>query len=95
MFLLGWAGVEVRPFFIGIILMSITLIGDQIPSFPESFARRLQDFDKDLHVMWHKSPFSKKPETFSNVLKIEFASNVIDSFASIEIVVWSELTKST
>lgn len=41
--------------------MSIQLIGDQIPSFPESFARRLQDFDKDLHVMWHKSPFSKKP----------------------------------
>lgn len=36
--------------------MSIILLGEQTPTFPEEFQRRLQSFDKDLLLMWHKPP---------------------------------------
>lgn len=39
----------------------IEVIGEQIPSVPEDFQRRLNAFDPDLYVVWHKSPFTKKP----------------------------------
>jgi hypothetical protein len=39
----------------------IQVIGDQTPSVPEDFQRRLQQFDRDLIVCWHKSPFSRQP----------------------------------
>ncbi len=39
--------------------MSITLIGEQTPSFPTSFNGRLQRFDPDLLVAWHKPPTNK------------------------------------
>lgn len=41
--------------------MSVILVGEQIPSVPEEFQRRLAAFDKDLYVVWHKSPYSKQP----------------------------------
>lgn len=34
----------------------IEVLGDQTPSFPEDFNRRLQAFDKDLLVAWHLPP---------------------------------------
>jgi hypothetical protein len=37
----------------------IQLLGEQIPSVPESFQRRLSEFDRDLYVCWHKSPFTR------------------------------------
>ena len=40
---------------------SIVVVGDPSPSFPEDFNRRLQAFDKDLWITWHKSPASRKP----------------------------------
>jgi len=41
--------------------MSVVLVGEQIPSVPVDFQRRLAAFDKDLYVVWHKSPYSKQP----------------------------------
>ena len=41
-------------------VMSVMLLGDQIPSVPESFQRSLTAFDKDLYVVWHKSPHTKQ-----------------------------------
>lgn len=34
----------------------VEVLGDQTPSFPEEFNRRLQAFDKDLIVVWHLPP---------------------------------------
>lgn len=39
----------------------ILVCGETTPSFPEDFNRRLQQFDKDLVLRWHKPPFSQKP----------------------------------
>lgn len=39
----------------------IEVLGDSTPSFPEDFNRKLQNFDPDLWITWHVSPFSKKP----------------------------------
>lgn len=40
---------------------AVEVIGDSTPSFPEDFNRSLQNFDRDLWVTWHRSPYSKKP----------------------------------
>ena len=40
---------------------SVISCGESTPSFPEDFNRRLQSFDRDLWITWHKSPFSNKP----------------------------------
>lgn len=37
----------------------IQILGDGTPTFPEEFQRRLQAFDRDLLVAWHKPPTSK------------------------------------
>lgn len=42
-------------------MSTIAIIGDSMPSLPTEFQRRLTAFDKDLIVVWHKSPYSKKP----------------------------------
>ena len=36
--------------------MSVILLGEQNPTFPDDFQRRLQDFDKDLLIVWHRPP---------------------------------------
>lgn len=36
--------------------MSIFLLGDQTPTFPETFQRKLQLFDPDLLITWHRPP---------------------------------------
>lgn len=36
-------------------------MGDSIPSVPEEFQKRLQKFDPDLYIVWHKSPVTKQP----------------------------------
>lgn len=41
--------------------MTIHVVGDQIPSVPTDFQRRLSKFDSDLYVVWHKSPFTRQP----------------------------------
>lgn len=41
-------------------MSAIQVVGDQIPSFPEDFNRRLQNIDPDLYVTWHQPPFSNK-----------------------------------
>ncbi len=43
--------------------MAIVLVGDETPSFPEDFARRLRAFDPDLLLWWYKPPHwpRKKP----------------------------------
>lgn len=38
----------------------IQLMGDQTPSYPEDFQRRLQAFDQDLYLSWHQPP-TRKP----------------------------------
>jgi hypothetical protein len=37
-------------------MSSIVVLGDQTPTFPEDFQRRLQQFDKDLLITWHRPP---------------------------------------
>src|SRR5450631_4599787 len=37
----------------------IEVLGDPTPSFPEDFNRKLQEFDRDLLVMWHLPPHLK------------------------------------
>lgn len=34
----------------------IMVLGEQTPSFPEDFQRKLQAFDKDLLLSWHRPP---------------------------------------
>jgi hypothetical protein len=41
--------------------VSILVVGEDTPSVPESFQRRLASFDPDLYLVWHKSPHSSKP----------------------------------
>jgi hypothetical protein len=41
--------------------MSVIVLGEQTPSIPVNFQRRLSAFDSDLYVVWHKSPASKQP----------------------------------
>lgn len=38
----------------------IEVLGDQTPSFPEDFNRRLQSLDKDLLVSWHLPPHMRQ-----------------------------------
>lgn len=40
--------------------MAIILVGDQVPSAPTSFEERLQKYDKDLVLTWHKPPHWKR-----------------------------------
>lgn len=35
----------------------IVVLGEQTPSFPEDFQRKLQAYDRDLLVIWHRPPF--------------------------------------
>lgn len=39
---------------------SILVIGDDNPSHPEDFERKLQAFDKDLIIVWHRPDHLKK-----------------------------------
>lgn len=39
---------------------SIMMIGDDVPSHPEDFERRLQAYDKDLVISWHRPDHWKK-----------------------------------
>lgn len=39
----------------------VVIVGDSTPSFPVEFNRRLQAFDKDLYIVWHQPPFTRKP----------------------------------
>lgn len=36
------------------------MVGQSTPDFPEEFNRRLQAFDRDLWIQWHKPPFNPK-----------------------------------
>lgn len=38
----------------------VEVIGEQTPSFPEEFNRRLQTLDKDLIVAWHLPPHMRQ-----------------------------------
>jgi len=49
--------------------MAIILVGSQIPAHPEEFERKLQAYDKDLLVVWHKPPTWKRSRP--GVWKIE------------------------
>lgn len=40
--------------------MSIVVVGDSIPSVPDSFQEQLRRFDPDLYVVWHKSPHTRQ-----------------------------------
>lgn len=55
-------------------LMPITVIGESLPSVPESFQKRLQQFDPDLYVTWHV--FRGKPGRW----KIERCTHHYGSF---------------
>lgn len=49
--------------------MAIILVGDQTPTHPAEFERKLQAFDQDLAVVWHKPPHWRQSR--SGVWKIE------------------------
>lgn len=40
--------------------MAIIVFGDQTPSRPTDFEAKLQAFDKDLLIVWHKPPTEKR-----------------------------------
>lgn len=49
--------------------MTITLIGEQAPTFPADFQKRLQAFDRDLLIVWHQPPHW--PRNRRGVWKVE------------------------
>lgn len=49
--------------------MTVILLGEQAPTFPEAFQRKLQAFDRDLLIVWHKPPHW--PKKRRGVWKIE------------------------
>jgi len=49
--------------------MAIILVGEQTPTPPEEFERKLQQYDRDLIVAWHKPPTWKRSRP--GVWKIE------------------------
>lgn len=49
--------------------MSILLLGEQTPTFPTDFQKRLQAFDRDLLIVWHHPPHW--PKSRRGVWKVE------------------------
>lgn len=47
----------------------IIVLGESEPNFPEDFQRRLQDFDRDLLITWHRPPHW--PRSRRGVWKVE------------------------
>lgn len=47
----------------------IIVLGDSTPNFPEEFQRKLQDFDRDLLITWHRPPHW--PRSRRGVWKVE------------------------
>ncbi len=49
------------------------MLGESTPTFPEEFQRKLQDFDRDLLITWHRPPHW--PRSRRGVWKVERCAN--------------------